>query len=182
MFTKAETGEKPNDLTFLPLLRKQAYQRALNMKMNKEIEIQVTNPHQISKEFLDQNDWLAGSVNQAKELNSDKMTISYALEGRPKTGMPSQKISQMIRGVQELLGLDTNVVEKLTVTGYYYDPDDDKLFKDAVDFILDKYQKSFRIELPNVASDPRTAQKGEAIYKLYINCHSELKELEAYKA
>ncbi len=166
--------QAPLIIDFAPLLRPQAYQRMLNINIYKSLEVKIATPNQMIQEFRDENDALSGAIQAGMDLQSDTIDLKFDIRGRPLTGMPSQYISQFMRKINVLLGREEHIVEKFTMCGYYVDPDDNgNLIKDEIDFLLDRYKKTFNIEEPNVLSDPQTREKSNSLLNVYLNCRTD---------
>ena len=92
--------------------------------------------------------------------------------------MPSQVIRDLVRRIQRLTNIyDENLVEKFVICGYYHDIEEDVTKKDVIDFLLDRYQKPFSVDEPNILSDSQTREKSSSLFDVYINCRTDFEIL-----
>lgn len=162
------------DLGFAPLLRLEAYERMLNIDVYKTLEVKIATPTQAIQEFLDENDAISSAINTSQLLQSDTVDLKFDIKGRPIQGMPNQIISNFIRRIQRLANnYEEKIVEKFLICGYYHDIEEDVTKKDEIDFLLDRYQKTFNIDEPNVLSDPQTREKSTSLFEVYWDCKND---------
>ncbi|MGV3630304.1 MAG: DUF6731 family protein [Bacteroidota bacterium] len=169
--------QAPIDISFTPLLRPEAYDRMLNINVYKTLEVKIATPTNMIQEFVDENDALSGAIRTGIELETDTIDLKFDIKGRPIEGMPSQRISNLLRRINILLGREEHLVEKLTICGYYLDPEDNHLIKDEIDFLLDRYKKTFTIDEPSVLNDPQTREKINSLLDVYLNCRTDFSQI-----
>jgi hypothetical protein len=167
-------SENAINLSFIPLLRREAYERMLSMDIYKTLEVEIATPSTIIDEYLEENDALTSVVRTSQQLNSDTVTLKFDIKGRPIEGMPSQIISNLVRRVHRLFDHEEDLVNKFKITGYYQDLENEVRSKDVIDLLLDRYQKTFNVEEPDVFSDPQTREKANALLNVYLECRNEL--------
>ncbi|MDD2635944.1 MAG: hypothetical protein PHW82_10635 [Bacteroidales bacterium] len=171
-------AEERLNLSFSPLLRLEAYQRMLQVDIYKTLEVKIATPIRPIQDFLDENDALSSAISTSQLLQSDTVNLKFDIKGRPLNGMPTQAISNLIRRIERLAtGYDESIVEKFVICGYYNDIENDTLRKDEIDFLLDRYQKTFNVDEPNVLSNTQTHEKSTALFNVYWDCKGDFEIL-----
>lgn len=166
--------EERINLSFSPLLRLEAYQRMLNMDIYKTLEVKIATPTSVIQDFLDENDAISSAITTAQLLNSDTVDLKFDIKGKPINGMPNQVISNLIRKIQRLATTqDEKIIEKFTICGYYHDIEENVTKKETIDFLLDRYEKTFTIEEPNVLHDTQTREKIDSLFTVYWDCRND---------
>jgi hypothetical protein len=166
------------DILFAPLLKLEAYERMLNIDIYKSLEVKIANPSTGIRDFLDVNDAITSAINTCRELHTDTVDLKFDIKGKPIEGMPNQAISNLIRRVQRLAtNYEERIVEKFSICGYYHDIEDDTTHKEVIDFLLDRYMKTFSIDEPNVLSDPQIREKSNSLFEVYLTCRDDFRLL-----
>jgi len=169
-------------ISFLPLLRADAYKRMMSMDYIKTLELKIAEPSQIRQEYLDENDAISNAIKTGSELKSDTMEVKFDIQARKLEGMPSQVINKILKSMGRIIDKnETSVIEKLKLTGYYNDPESNDRKKDDIDMIFDRYKKTFDIYEPRIQQDPQTMEKCNSIYSRYLDCVEDFKILEPLK-
>ena len=173
-----KTSDNKINVDFSPVLRKEAFERMLNFNIYKSVEMQIATPSRSIEKYYEENDSLIGYINDGKKFEADRVTVKFDIPGKPIKGMPGEKISNFLNNINYLKkNSPEDIVEKLSVIGYYFDPEDNKNKKDSVDLILDRYKKKFTIDQPYVLTNPQTREKSYALLSVYLKCKKDFKEL-----
>ncbi len=173
-----EGADEPLNVSFSPLLRLEALERILRFNVYKSLQVKIAVPSGGMQDFLDENDALSSAISTAQQLQSDTVDLKFDIKGRPINGMPSQVVSNLIRRVQRLINnYDERIVDKFVVAGYYHDIEEDVTKKDEIDFLTDRYLKTFSVDEPNILSDSQTREKSSSLFDVYINCRSDFEIL-----
>jgi hypothetical protein len=167
-------GDETISLSFSPLLRLEAYQRMLNLDVYKTLEVKIATPTNVIRDFLDENDAISSAITTSQLLNSDTVDLKFDIKGKPINGMPNQVISNLIRRIQRLaINYDEQIVEKFTICGYHHDIEEDVTKKEIIDFLLDRYVKTFTVDEPNVLHDTQTREKSNSLFIVYWDCRND---------
>ncbi len=173
-----EGADEPLNVSFCPLLRLETLERILRFNVYKSLQVKIAVPSGGMQDFLDENDALSSAISTAQQLQSDTVDLKFDIKGRPINGMPSQVVSNLIRRVQRLINnYDERIVDKFVVAGYYHDIEEDVTKKDEIDFLTDRYLKTFSVDEPNILSDSQTREKSSSLFDVYINCRSDFEIL-----
>lgn len=174
--------EKKNEtkiaMQFSPVLRKEAYQRMLSFSLYKSIEMQIATPSRSVDKYYEENDGLTSYIKDGQDFNAERVSVKFDIPGKPFKGLRSERISNLLEKIKQLKNKNPeDIIEKLSVTGYYLDPDDSKTKKDSIDLILDRYIKYFSVDQPYVLINPQTKEKSYALLEVYLKSKKDFMEL-----
>lgn len=159
-----------------PLLNIQAYNRMINMKYYKSVEIQIAQPDELIKDFKNKNDSLKNVLKAGKEIDANYLTVKFDVRQKRKEGLINnvvQRITNTLMNLSIEEG-DEDLVKKIEITGFSDDPEDpDSKNKNIVDLILDKFKCNMKIEEKRVLQDLQIGERKTAIHDLYIKHKSE---------
>jgi len=157
----------PFDLIFLPVPKKDIFERMVRLKYYKELNVKLAKPQRLIKEFTEEKDALSYGINTLNELNSDSIDMTIKVSRDNFHGMPSAKIQKLLNKAMAIINRsEEQIVEKFTVTGYYQDLEDQTV-KDEIDILTDRFRTSFQIEEPRILENPQIIEKCKLILKLY---------------
>jgi hypothetical protein len=158
-------------LTNHVVLKKEAYERILNFTATKSIELVVSNPRRLKRDYLDENGGLNETFNQGELLNADELTLKYSLKGNNSMGMPIERFKMYLNYLLNLTSNkrsnDLNQIKKVKVEGYLRDPSSDKEFRETIDLFEDKFKSYILIDEPRIKEDPQSKEKCLKLEKLY---------------
>jgi hypothetical protein len=169
------------DLSFRVVSRKGEYQRLLDMKHYTEIFVELTQPTEILEDYKDDNSTLFSIIKRylkdAVKTNSDTMTIKLSAFGKRvnKQGLDRNGALKFIDSARLLLfGTQKKNVKKLTVKGYFTDPDEADTIK-PVNLVTDTFNIFIKLRVVTLLTNLQETEKKEEIEKLYIKHLPELK-------
>jgi hypothetical protein len=169
------------DLSFPVVSRKGEYQRLLDMKHYTEIFVELTQPTEIMEDYKDDNSTLFSIIKRylkdAVKTNSDTMIVKLSVFGKRvnKQGLDRNSALKFIDSARHLLlGTQKKNVKKLTVSGYFTDPDEADTIK-PVNLVTDTFNIFIKLPIVTLLSNLQEPEKQEEIEKLYKKHLTELK-------
>ena len=164
------------------VLRPGALERLSDYELNKSIEFTILNPRRERQNILDSEHSIGGAIEEGQDLNADELTIKYNMRGSRIEGMPSAHISRLIRNLQHLMtnviGREENQISKLKVEGYLRDPESDRLYRDEIDLLTDKFKAHIYVSEPRIKNNTLISEKILELESLFANRRSESTSLE----
>lgn len=163
-------------LTNHVVLKKEAYERILNFSATKSIELVVSNPKSLNRDYIDENGGLNETFNQGDLLNADELTLKYSLKGNNSMGMPIERFRVYLNYLLNITSKrsnDFNQIKKVKVEGYLRDPSSDKEYREAIDLFEDKFKAHILIDEPRIKEDTQGKEKCLKLEKLYHKIKNE---------
>ena len=180
-----ENDEIRFDLKFLPILRKDAYERALRLDYYKEIFVEIYNPLELINEFIEERDSIANSVIKtnldAAAKNNAKSLILVQNAKTKKLNPMGLSRSHSKDWIESIRQIKHKNITSFEVKGYLTDPEDydpssgRKLRK--VNMMADTFDVYFYLDEPTIQTDIQDKQRKDAIEKLYTDCLPEFIEI-----
>ncbi len=168
--TKGSKKYKDFKITINPVLKSNEYQRMLDMRFHKSLEIQVANPKKILENYKHENDALWKICSSSSSISSTKVSTKFEVAANGNsTGLASRSLRSIVDRALEIIRgpLGANI-KKLVVEGYESDSDDNKL--QPIDLIADRYLKEIELDEPRENIDLLETQRSTEIRTLYDRC------------
>ena len=169
------------DLSFPVVSRKGEYQRLLDMKHYTEIFVKLTQPTEILEDYKDDNSTLFSIIKRylkdAVKTNSDTMIVKLSAFGKRvnKQGLDRNGSLRFINSVRHLLlGTQKKNVKKITVKGYFTDPDEADTIK-PVNLVTDTFNIFIKLPVVTLLTNLQDDERKTEIENLYGNHLTELK-------
>lgn len=171
------------DITFPVILRKNEYDRVLELDYYKRIQIEIYNPLKLVDEFKDSKNTMLQSINDLSNSSatSNADSIIYELEVKSKKvnklGLSRSFTKDGINAFKEIVdkGFLNNVGE-FVVEGFDNDSESpNKLRK--IDLFGDAFKESFKIENIKIHTDDQKTERQLGIKQVYDKILPELKNI-----
>lgn len=160
------------------VLKRDQYERMVNMSYHKSVEIAVANPTQILKQFQHDNGAFLDFLRSGRKTHSDKLSVVYSAKARNRggTGLASKPIFEIIKQALGITkGENGKNVKKLIVSGYVQEGGAQKLR--PIDLLADRFLKEIELDEPRENTDLLELQRQKKIKDLYSDCLHELDEI-----
>ncbi|WP_318345249.1 DUF6731 family protein [Flagellimonas baculiformis] len=156
------------------VLTSNEYNRILNMKFHKSVEIQIAYPNKIIEDLKHQNGALSQVCKSANKLNSSKLHAKFEVDAKNKKtskGLTSKTVKEFLDDAKNLLKTKSNQnVQKVIVSGY----GNDLKKLQHLDLIANRYIKHISIDEPRENSNLLELQRSSKIKELHENCKQDL--------
>jgi len=157
---------------FKAILNAQEYQRILNMRSYRSIEVNIANPDEILGQVLQQNDSISNNIRDAAEVGANNMHLKIDVGRSRIDNLDNNGIHRMVTSINNLISRDTaeENVKKVIVKGYSHDPENEgNALMSEIDLVADRYKVHFNLQEERVMSSIKLTERRDAIEELYLN-------------
>lgn len=165
------------NLDFIILARQDEYNRMLNMSYYKQLSIELTRPHELINNFLEENDsisnWIKANLDNATNGNADCVLLEQKVTSRKLNvaGLSRNGIISTISKIFEKV--DPAHIQKLVVTGYTEDVEDSNRCR-PVDLLTDAFNECFYLSDVPVHTNLQVQERLTGIHSVYNKILPEL--------
>ena len=182
-----EHENNPIEVHFPLILRKDEYDRMINMTLYRKIAIEIRNPSamlqalQREEESLHKQ-LLKSQAESAVAGNSDYITIEHRCDPIRINSQGIQRgyIRGLIDSVNRTVRGDNNIsVQKLQVQGYTIDPVSEHLKGTTIDLLADKFNERFPIPEVQIQTSLQRPERKDGIIAVYNRVLPEVDQIIA---
>ncbi len=160
-----------------PLLNIQAYERMLDMRFYKHLEIKIAQPSELIEEYKGKNQSVKNTLKLGKDSHTDYLTLILDVKARRKEGL----LDNFIQGfAAQFLGIgkkeDDDLIKQFTIKGYEID-EEGKNVPSTIDLIMDRYKADFKIEEPRILQSIQSHERKQALEESYKACLPDFKKI-----
>lgn len=184
-----EHENNPIEVHFPLILRRDEYDRMINMTLYRRIAIEIRNPSamlqalQREEESLHKQ-LLKSQAESAVAGNSDYITIEQRCDPIHinREGIQRGHIRGLVDSVNRTVRGDNNInVQKMQVQGYAIDPASEHLKGTTIDLLADKFNERFPIPEVQIQSSLQRPERKDGIIAVYNRVLPEIDQIIAHR-